>query len=231
MFKRCLVMSTVAFLLLSEISHATVEELNTQDEKFSYMLGMDIGGSLKEVPIEFDFEIFLQGINDSFKGEKPLLTTEEVVKVKEEFIKKMQEEGARKMQELAEKNKEEGEEFLAQNKEKEGVITTESGLQYKVLEEGEGATPEGSDKVTVHYKGTLIDGTEFDSSYERGEPVTFPLDGVIPGWTEGVQLMKVGSKYRLFVPSELAYGEHGAGPQIGPNSVLIFDVELLAIEE
>jgi FKBP-type peptidyl-prolyl cis-trans isomerase len=230
-FKRYLVISTVLFLLLSGISYAAVEELNTKDEKISYMLGVDIGMNLKNIPHEIDFEVFLQGLRDSFEGEETLLTQGEVAAIKQELIKEMQMEAALKIKELADKNKKEGEKFLAENKEKESVKTTESGLQYMVLEKGDGPVPEEDDEVTVHYKGTLIDGTEFDSSYQRGEPVTFPLGGVIPGWTEGLQLMNVGSKYRFFIPSELAYGQRGASAQIGPNSVLIFDVELLEIKE
>lgn len=230
MIKRVLAISILAGIFLLGAVFAAEEEL-TPDEKFSYMLGMDIGMNLKNVPQDVDFEIFLRGIKDSFEGKETLITEEEAIKIKQEFIQNMQMERIKEMTETAQKNKEEGEAFLEENKEKEGVITTESGLQYMVLEKGDGPIPEEDDEVTVHYKGTLIDGTEFDSSYQRGEPVTFSLGGVIPGWTEGLQLMNVGSKYRFFIPSELAYGQRGAGAQIGPNSVLIFDVELLGIEE
>ena len=136
-----------------------------------------------------------------------------------------------KTETLAEKNMEEGEKFLSENKKKKGIVTTKSGLQYIVLSEGNGARPKATDKVKVHYKGTLIDGTEFDSSYKRGEPAVFQVKGVIPGWTEALQLMKVGSKYNLFIPSNLAYGQRGAGSKIGPNVTLIFEVELLSIEK
>lgn len=206
------------------------KELKTPSEKLSYTLGMDIGAFLKEVPKEIDFEVFIQGVKASFKGEKLLLTEEEATQIKQEFIKDMQAEEIKKMEELAQKNKKEGEAFLAENGKKEGVVTTASGLQYIVLKEGDGPTPKIDDKVKVNYRGTLINGTEFDSSYKRGQPVSFPLNGVIEGWTEALQLMKVGSNYRLFIPSGLAYGEMGSGPQIGPNSTLIFEVELLAIE-
>jgi FKBP-type peptidyl-prolyl cis-trans isomerase len=135
------------------------------------------------------------------------------------------------IKEKAQKNLADGEKFLTENKTKEGVKTTESGLQYKVLEAGEGPSPKAGDTVTVHYRGTFVDGTEFDSSYQRGEPATFPLTGVIPGWTEALQLMKKGSKWMLFIPSELAYGERGAGNRIPPNSTLIFEVELLSSQE
>ena len=143
----------------------------------------------------------------------------------------MRSEKARKRQDLSEKNRIEGETFLAENKNKPGVITTASGLQYKILQKGDGPVPTNTDRVKVHYRGKLLDGTEFDSSYERGTPATFAVTGVIKGWTEALQLMKVGSKYELYIPSELAYGKNGSGPQIGPDSVLIFEVELLSIGE
>ena len=159
-----------------------------------------------------------------------MLSEEEMRTVMTAFQKEMAAKQAEMMKSQGEKNKKEGEAFLAENKKKEGVKTLASGLQYKVIKEGTGKTPKATDKVSTHYQGTLIDGTEFDSSYKRGEPATFPVNGVIPGWTEALQLMKVGSKWQLFVPSKLAYGEKGAGPIIGPNAVLIFTVELLAIK-
>ncbi|MDD5454875.1 MAG: FKBP-type peptidyl-prolyl cis-trans isomerase [Candidatus Ratteibacteria bacterium] len=217
-------------LLSAGMVFAQATSLQTPDEKLSYMLGMDIGSFLKEVPREIDFEIFIQGVQDTYKGEKTLLTEEEALKIKQDFVKEMQAEAIKKMNEAKDKNKKDGEAFLAENKKKKGVITTASGLQYEVLKKGTGASPKIDDTVKVHYAGTLIDGKEFDSSYKRGEPVTFPLNGVIPGWSEGLQLMKVGGKSRLVIPSNLAYGEQGAGQQIPPNSVLIFEVELLGIE-
>ncbi len=210
---------------------AADEELKTDSDKLSYMLGMDIGAFLKGIPRETDFDIFIRGIKDTYEGGETLLTEEEAIQIKQEFVKEMQMEATKKMNEISEKNKKDGEAFLAENKKKEEVVTTASGLQYIVLQKGTGASPKLDDKVTVHYSGTLIDGTEFDSSYKRGEPVTFPLNGVIKGWGEGLQLMKVGGKSRLFIPSQHAYGEKGAGQQIPPNSVLIFEVELLGIEE
>ncbi len=221
-------------LAISLLSYGLVfaadEGLKTDSEKLSYMMGMDIGTFLKEVPREIDFEIFVSGIKDVFNGEKTLLTQEEAAQIKQAFVQEMQAETILKMNEIKEKNKKDGEMFLAENKKKKGVITTASGLQYIVLTKGTGLSPKIDDKVKVHYSGTLIDGTEFDSSYKRGEPVPFPLNGVITGWGEALQLMKVGGKNRLFIPSELAYGEQGSGP-IGPNSVLIFEVELLEIEK
>lgn len=231
MKKQILAVLVMSILLCGAAFAADKKELKTPNEKLSYTLGMDMGSFLKEVPRDIDFEVFLQGVRDSFKGKKTLITEEEAIQIKQEFIKEMQTASLKKMEETAEKNKKEGEAFLAENKKKKGVVTTASGLQYIVLKEGAGNTPKAGDKVTVHYSGTLIDGTEFDSSYKRGQSVTFPLDGVIPGWTEALQLMKVGGKYRLFIPSELAYGKMGAGAQIGPNSVLIFEVELLGIEK
>lgn len=212
--------------------------LKTDREKLSYSIGLQLGTSLKEIKEDIDFSVAVQGIEDSFNDKKLLLTQEEIMKELTAFSKKMQEkqmkimeEQKKKMDVLGKENKELGEAFLAENKKKENVITTKSGLQYIVLSKGEGEKPKATDQVKVHYKGTLIDGTEFDSSYKRGEPVTFPANRVIPGWTEALQLMNVGSKYQLFIPSDLAYGERAAGPQIGPNATLIFEVELLSIEK
>ncbi|MCK4905054.1 FKBP-type peptidyl-prolyl cis-trans isomerase [bacterium] len=216
-------------LLSFGLVFAADEKLTTPSEKLSYMMGMDIGTFLKEVPREIDFEIFTRGVKDVYNGEQTLLTQEEAEQIKQAFVKEMQTEAILKMNEIKEKNKKDGEMFLAENKNKEGVITTASGLQYIVLTKGTGLSPKIDDKVKVHYSGTLLDGTEFDSSYKRGEPVTFPLNGVIAGWGEALQLMNVGGKNRLFIPSELAYGEQGSGP-IGSNSMLIFEVELLGIE-
>jgi FKBP-type peptidyl-prolyl cis-trans isomerase FklB len=185
---------------------------------------------MKRQSIDIDPDILAQGIKDVFAGGKLLLTEEEFRNTMENFRKDMMAKQKMQMQEISDKNKKEGEEFLAENKNKEGVITLPSGLQYKVIKEGDGNLPKATDTVTVHYRGTLIDGTEFDSSYGRGEPATFPVNGVIPGWTEALQLMKAGSKWQLFIPSNLAYGERGAGGRIGPNSTLVFDVELLSIK-
>jgi len=220
-----------SFACSDQSAKAPIEELNTSDEKLSYAIGLEIGTTLKKLPAEIDFAVFIQAVEDGLKGKETLLTQQQAIEIKKEFGKKVQEDRARKTKGLAEKNLKEGEAFLAENKKKKGVITTESGLQYLVLQEGDGPKPKATDRVKVHYRGTLLDGTEFDSSYKRGQPVTFMLNRVIAGWTEGVQLMKVGSKYRLFIPSNLAYRERGAGPLIGPNSTLIFEVELLAIEK
>lgn len=204
--------------------------LKTDKDKVSYSLGLSLGTSMKEQSVDVDPDLLLRGIKDGMTGTKPLLTDDEVKAVIMNFQKEMAEKQKAAQALAKEKNKTEGEAFLAANKTKEGVKTTASGLQYKVLTAGTGPKPKESDTVTVQYKGMLIDGTEFDSSYKRGEPATFPLHGVIPGWTEGVQLMNVGSKFQLVIPASLAYGERGAGEMIGPNATLVFEVELLSIK-
>ncbi len=224
-------LSLPSLTFAAEKKEATKEQLKTPSETLSYALGMDIGTSLKGLEIEVDFAAFIRGAEASFKGTKPLLTLEEANKLRQEFFRKRQEKLALKKRELAGKNRKEGEAFLTENKKKKGVETTASGLQYTVLRKGDGPKPAKTDRVKVHYRGTLLDGTEFDSSYKREQPAAFPVTGVIRGWTEALQLMSVGSKYRLFIPSDLAYGERGAGARIGPNATLIFEVELLEIEK
>jgi FKBP-type peptidyl-prolyl cis-trans isomerase FklB len=192
-------------------------------------MGLNLGNSLIRQPFEVDMDIFMKGFTDAVKKRKPLMTDQEMRDTEIVFQKEMGEKQAQMMKTAGEKNKKEGEAFLAENKKKEGVKVLPSGLQYKVIKEGTGAIPKATDSATVNYNGTLIHGTEFDSSYKRGQPATFQVNGVIKGWTEALQLMKAGSKWQLFVPSDLAYGEKGAGPQIGPNAVLIFEVELLSI--
>lgn len=223
--------TALGIVLLANIGYAgETTVLKTERDKISYGIGMDIGENMKRQSIDIDPDMLAQGIKDVFAGGELLLSEEEFRNTMENFRKDMMEKQKVQMQELSDKNKKEGEAFLAENKKKEGVITLPSGLQYKVIKEGEGNVPKATDTVTVHYRGTLIDGTEFDSSYSRGEPATFPVNGVIPGWTEALQLMKTGSKWQLFIPSNLAYGERGAGGKIAPNSSLIFDVELLSIK-
>lgn len=204
-------------------------ELKTAKDKLSYSIGFDMGSSLKRNGIEVDPRILTKAIQDVLLGGKPLMTEQEM----RDSIMALQKEMAAKQQEQAkgmgDKNMKEGEAFLTENKKKEGVTVLPSGLQYVVLAEGKGNRPKATDTVTVQYRGTLIDGTEFDSSYKRGQPATFALNQVIKGWTEGVQLIKEGGKIRLFVPSELAYGDRGAGAQIGPNAALIFEVELISV--
>jgi FKBP-type peptidyl-prolyl cis-trans isomerase FklB len=205
-------------------------QLKSEKEKISYSIGINIGNNVKQLPMEIDLDIFYQGFKDAVSGGKRLLSEEEMHTIMTAFQKQIAAKQTELMKSQGEKNKKEGEAFLVENKKKEGVKTLASGLQYKVIKEGTGKSPKATDKVSTHYQGTLINGTEFDSSYKRGEPAVFPVNGVIPAWTEALQLMKVGSKWQLFVPSKLAYGERGAGPQIGPNAVLIFTVELLSIK-
>ena len=205
--------------------------LKTQRDKVSYSMGLDIGRMFKMQGIEVDLELVTRGLKDAYTGSQSLLTDEEMQEVlttfKKEYIAKQQE----LAKQQGEKNKREGEIFLETNKKKEGVQTLPSGLQYKVLKAGAGKKPTATDTVTVHYRGTLIDGKEFDSSYPRGKPVTFPVNGVNPGWTEALPLMEEGAKWELFIPSTLAYGERSAGGDIGPNATLIFEVELISIEQ
>jgi len=205
--------------------------LDNESSKFSYAIGLDVGRSLKTIGTKLDLAAFDAAVESVIKGEKPKLSPKEIAAVKQSVFKVQRDKLLTKQKALGEKNKAAGEKFLAENARKEGVKTTASGLQYKVIKAGDGAKPKATDKVKVNYEGRLIDGTVFDSSYKRGQPVTFPLNQVIKGWTEGVQLMPVGSKYRLFIPSTLAYGARGAGSRVGPNSTLIFDVELLSIEK
>ena len=209
--------------------------LKTQKEKFSYALGMKTGQrmaeSFKKQSVPFDSALLARGLKDGLAGGKTLLTDDEAqaaIKAVQEEIGKQQQE---KMQVAGAANKKEGDTFLASNKSKEGVVALPSGLQYKILKAGTGPKPTATDTVVCNYRGTLINGTEFDSSYKRGQPATFPVSGVIKGWTEALQLMPVGSKWQLFIPSDLAYGERGAGADIGPSSTLIFEVELMSIED
>ena len=223
-------------ILLPFLSLATDEnkdsdvELKTFADKISYVLGQEIGSGFKESPTDIDLELFMRGLKDSLNEQKPLLDPDEANQIKEEFSRQVKESRAKKIAALSEKNQQAEAAFMAENKTREGVVTTESGLQYMVLRKGDGSRPKSSDTVTVHYRGALLDGTEFDSSYERNQPASFKVAGVIAGWTEALQLMNVGSKFRLFIPSKLAYGKRGAGGKIGPNEMLIFDVELLEIK-
>jgi FKBP-type peptidyl-prolyl cis-trans isomerase FklB len=214
---------------------AAAPALTTRKQKFSYALGMNIGSglgaNLKKQSVEVDSTLVSQGLKDAMSGAKTRLTQEEAQAVLKEVQTEVQKEQQAKMKEAADKNKTEGEAFLAANKSKDGVVTLPSGLQYKILTAGTGPKPTASDSVKCNYRGTLINGSEFDSSYKRGQPATFAVGQVIKGWTEALQLMPVGSKWQLFVPASLAYGERGAGAEIGPNATLIFEVELLSIEE
>lgn len=198
--------------------------------RISYAIGTDIGGSLKRQELDVDVKALAAGLSDAFAG-KPALTDEEIKQTLNDFRTQMMAKLEAKQKAAGAENIKKGEEFLAANAKKDGVKTTASGLQYKVIKSGTGKTPKATDTVKVHYHGTLIDGTVFDSSVERNDPATFPVNGVIPGWTEALQLMKEGDKWQIVLPPKIAYGEQGAGGKIGPNSVLVFDVELLAIEK
>lgn len=197
-------------------------------EKISYAIGFNTGNSFKTNSIEVNMDAFIKGIKNGLAGDNSVMTEDEMRATLTAFSQELRAKMVERQKVQGEDNKKKGEEFLKANATKEGVKTTTSGLQYKVITEGTGAMPKATDTVKVHYKGTLIDGKEFDSSYKRGEPVEFPVGGVIAGWTEALQLMKVGSKYQLFIPAGLAYAEN-APPSIGPNQVLIFEVELLDI--
>ncbi len=204
--------------------------LKTQKDKISYAVGMNVGTNLKKQAVDVDPAILLQGLQDGVSGNKPLLTDEETRTVLMQLQDDVRQKQAAKAQQVGSANKTEGEAFLAANKNKEGVITLPSGLQYKILKAGTGPKPAATDSVVCNYRGTLINGTEFDSSYKRGQPATFPVSGVIKGWTEALQLMPTGSKWQLFIPAPLAYAERGAGADIGPNATLIFEIELLSIQ-
>jgi len=204
--------------------------LKTPKDKASYAIGMNFGSSLRKQSVDIDPAILARGLRDAFSTGKTLLTEDEMRAVLTQLQTDLRKQQQEKMQAAGAKNKTEGQAFLAANKTKEGVVVLPSGLQYKILQEGTGPKPAATDTVVCNYRGTLLDNTEFDSSYKRGQPATFPVTGVIKGWTEALQLMPVGSKWQLFIPSELAYSERGAGPQIGPNATLIFEVELLSIQ-
>jgi len=229
MMKR-IALITLAAALVSTLGAADENPLKTQQDKLSYMLGMNIGRDLKRNDVQVDPDLYMRGMKDSLSGGKTLLTDEEAAQVMNAFRSEMREKQMAKQKEAGDKNKKNGEAYLAANKAKEGVKTTPSGLQYKVLVQGTGKIPTTNDTVTTHYRGTLIDGTEFDNSYKRGEPASFPVTGVIKGWTEALLMMPVGSKWQLVIPAEIAYGERGR-PNIPPNSVLLFDIELLDIKK
>ncbi|MEW5908863.1 MAG: FKBP-type peptidyl-prolyl cis-trans isomerase [Thermodesulfobacteriota bacterium] len=215
----------------------------TENEKLSYAMGVNAARGMKRFmqmqSVELDMKLVESGFQDGLQDGEALLKDQEIQDILTAFQKEMHSKQQKmmaaqqeQMKTLGEKNKKEGDKFLAENKNQKGVKTLPSGLQYKIIKEGTGAAPKETDKVTVHYQGTLIDGTEFDSSYKRGTPVTFPVNGVIKGWTEALKLMKTGSKWKLFIPSGLAYGEGGTpGGPIGPNAVLLFEVELISVQK
>lgn len=205
--------------------------LKTQKEKFSYAIGMKMGANFKKQSVPIDPAILSRGIKDAMAGGKTALTDEEAQAAIMDVQKEIQAKQQEKMKEAADTNKKEGIAFLAANKSKDGVVALPSGLQYKIEKAGTGPKPTANDSVVCNYRGTLLDGKEFDSSYKRGQPATFPVTGVIKGWTEALQLMPVGSKWQLFIPSDLAYGDRGAGADIAPGATLVFEVELMSIED
>lgn len=212
-------------------------KLDTREAKISYSIGVNIGNDIKRSferqGVEVTPAILAKGIQDALSDSEKLMSDEEMMQLLTAFQQEMRDKMAAqsaKKNESADSNKAAGEAFLAKNRSREGVVSLPSGLQYEVIEAGSGKSPSATDTVEVHYKGTLIDGKEFDSSYKRGQPATFPVNGVIKGWTEALQLMKEGAKWKLYIPSDLAYGSRGAGSDIGPNSTLIFDVELIQVK-
>jgi FKBP-type peptidyl-prolyl cis-trans isomerase FkpA len=203
---------------------STSNDPNTADTDTSYAFGVALGSDFKQAGLRFDYNALIKGFQDSLEGKETRISLEDAMPLIQTAMRDA-------MTRQTEENRQKGDDFLSENGKKAGILTTDSGLQYEVISAGTGPKPQSSDTVSVHYEGTLLDGTVFDSSYTRGEPAEFPLDAVIPGWTEGIQLMEVGSTYRLFIPSDLAYGDQGAGNVIPPNATLIFKVELLEILE
>lgn len=217
-------------LAIPMVTNAANSKLNTPEQKASYGFGVDFAKRLKEQGINLDINALTSGIRDASEGKKLAIPEDEMNQARTQFLQKLQADLLIKQKDLAAKNLEEGKAFLAANAKKEGVITTSSGLQYKILKNGTGTMPKLEDTVVTHYRGTVIDGREFDSSLKRNTPATFPVKGVIKGWTEALQLMKVGSKWQLFIPSDLAYGETKRSEVIQPNSTLIFELELLEVK-
>jgi len=226
-----LVITLLSIAFLFSVCHAQEKlELKDQKDKESYSLGYQFGQNLKFQGVDINLDVYTSGIKDALGGKEPQMSHEDIRAAIMELQRRITAERQKEMKEMAAKNLEVGKKFLAENQKKEGIKTLPSGLQYKVMTEGSGKTPQATDTVTVNYKGNLIDGTEFDSSYKRGQPASFQVNGVIKGWTEALQLMKEGSKWQLFIPSDLAYGEGGAGRTIPPNSTLIFEVELISVK-
>jgi FKBP-type peptidyl-prolyl cis-trans isomerase FklB len=217
-------------LLLTPMLASATEGLETLEQKASYSFGVDFAKRLKQQGIDLDISALNRGIKDQASGNALALEAGEMTQVKAEYTEQLRAKLVQEQQQLAAENLEAGKKFLAENAKKEGVVTTASGLQYKIISSGDGKMPKAEDTVTTHYRGTLIDGREFDSSYSRGQPASFPVKGVIKGWTEALQLMKVGDKWELYIPSELAYGEAQRSELIQPNSTLVFELELLSIK-
>ena len=205
--------------------------LSTEKGKISYSIGLSVGKNFKQQGLDVDLDVVLKGMEAGYLNKKPLLTDEQVRQTMTKFQKEMAAKREKQMKGEGKKNEKEGKAFLAENKKKKNVVTLASGLQYEVIKAGTGAIPKSDDTVITNYKGTLINGKEFDNSFKRGKPATFPVTGVIKGWTEALQLMKTGAKWKLFIPSSLAYGKKGAGRVIGPDATLIFEIELLEIKK
>jgi FKBP-type peptidyl-prolyl cis-trans isomerase len=219
--------SVLALVFFSSCSEGKKQvSLKSETDSLAYVLGMGYADYLESIPVDVEVDVVLAGVRDAMEGENTLIPAADAAQLTSRLGQKIQME---QQKEKSAENKKAGEDFLEKNAKRPEVETTASGLQYEVIEKGEGPSPEATDSVRVHYRGTLLDGTEFDSSHKRGEPVAFALNRVIKGWTEGVQLMKVGSKYKFYVPSDLAYGERGAGGKIGPDETLVFEIELLEI--
>lgn len=227
--KKDLIIALIVIAIALPSLAADTSELKTEKEKVSYSIGFSLGSNFKRQSVDVDIEQLIRGMNDAINNRAAILSAKEQRDVMTAYQKKQNDKMASKQGKTAAKNKKAGNQFLSENKRKPGVVTLKSGLQYKVIVEGKGPKPAASDTVETHYRGTLIDGTEFDSSYRRGEPASFPVMGVIKGWTEALQLMNVGSKWELYIPADLAYGDRGAGGQIGPGATLIFEIELLRI--
>ncbi|MDF1881801.1 FKBP-type peptidyl-prolyl cis-trans isomerase [Sulfurimonas sp. MAG313] len=207
-----------------------MKTLTSFEDKAGYSIGVQVGKQLSPTKNTINIEALMMGVKDTLEGQKLQLSDEQMTTTMQEFKTKMQEDMAKKRKASLEINAKEGTAFLKKNKEKEGVVSLNSGLQYKIIKVGTGKTPKATDTVETNYKGTLINGTEFDSSYKRGQTASFPVNGVIKGWTEALQLMKEGSKWELYIPSSLAYGEQGAGQLIAPNSTLVFEIELIKVK-
>lgn len=233
--KKLLVAAALLAVALTSVScgggEARKTSLDTDAERASYAYGMDVAESMLRSGLDLDVDLFVQGFRDTLENRGTLLTGQEKMQIMQEYAAKMRETMQAKAEADAARNLAEGQAFLEANKSAEGVKTTKSGLQYIVLKEGSGPHPKPDSRVRVHYTGTLIDGTKFDSSYDRGQPAEFPVNGVISGWTEALQLMRPGGKLKVFIPPNLAYGERGAPPVIGPNSTLVFEMELVDIVE
>jgi FKBP-type peptidyl-prolyl cis-trans isomerase FklB len=227
---KSLSLTLITLVFCSAVLAQEKTTLKDAKDKVSYSIGLDIGTTLKKQKVDVNADTLAAGLRDALSGAKPQMTDDQIKETMTTFSKELTEKQQAAAREASTKNEAEGQKFLAENKTKPGVKTTASGLQYKVIKEGNGPSPKETDTVVTNYRGTLIDGTEFDSSYKRNEPATFPVNGVIKGWSEALQLMKKGSKYQLYVPAGLAYGSRGAGQDIGPNATLIFEVELVDIK-